>query len=43
MHLGEGELDMLGFRKMLPRGAWVTLETPIDIEGKLKDIGFMRA
>lgn len=43
MHLGEGELDILGFKKLLPKDAWVVLETPIDAEGRVRDIEFMRS
>jgi sugar phosphate isomerase/epimerase len=42
LHLGEGETDILWFKRILPKNAWVVLETPLDIEGKLKDIEFMR-
>ena len=42
IHLGEGELDLIGFKKLLPRNAQVALETPMDVDGRVKDIAFMR-
>jgi sugar phosphate isomerase/epimerase len=42
LHLGEGELDMLGMKKLLPKGARVALETPVDVDGRIRDIKFLR-
>jgi len=42
VHLGDGELDVLGIKKMLPDDARVALETPVDIEVRIKDVEFMR-
>jgi len=43
MHLGEGDLDLVKLKNMLPRDAWVVIETPVDVAGRLKDIKFMRS
>jgi sugar phosphate isomerase/epimerase len=43
LHVWEGTLDIAAFKRMLPKGAWVTLETPTDLEGQLRDIEVMRA
>ncbi len=43
MHLWEGNLNIEAFKRMLPRDAWVTLETPCDLEGQLRDIEIMRS
>lgn len=42
MHLWEGNLNIEAFKRMLPKTAWVTLETPCDLEGQLRDIEIMR-
>ncbi len=42
MHLWEGNLNIGAFKRMLPKAAWVTLETPTDLEGQLRDIEMMR-
>ena len=42
MHLGEGGLDLLGIKSLLPKGARVALETPVDVDGRIRDIEFMR-
>jgi len=42
LHLGEGELDLLGIKRLLPKDAWICLETPLDVEGKVRDIEFLR-
>jgi deoxyribonuclease-4 len=43
IHLWEGNLNIAAFRHMLPKTAWVTLETPCDLEGQLRDIEMMKA
>lgn len=44
LHIGEGNLNMKAFRQMLPKNAWVTLETYInDFQKQLNDIRFMRS
>jgi len=42
LHLGGGELDIQAFKSMLPKDAWVALETPMDIKGRINDIKFMK-
>jgi endonuclease IV len=42
-HVWEGNLNIGAFKRMLPRGAWVTLETPTDLEGQIKDIEIMKS
>ncbi|MBM3304266.1 MAG: TIM barrel protein [Candidatus Aenigmarchaeota archaeon] len=42
LHLWEGNLNIGAFRRMLPKAAWVTLETPCDLEGQIRDIEIMR-
>jgi len=42
IHLWEGNLNVEAFKRMLPKTAWVTLETPCDLEGQIKDIEIMR-
>lgn len=41
-HLGEGMLDMMAMRDALPEGARVCLETPMDLDGRVRDIKFLR-
>lgn len=43
LHLWEGNLNIEAFKRMLPKTAWITLETPCDLEGQLKDIEMMRS
>lgn len=43
IHLWEGNLNIGAFKRMLPKDAWVTLETPCDLEGQIKDIEMMRS
>lgn len=43
LHLGKGDLDLPGIKKMIPRNAWVALETPPDVEGRVRDIELMRS
>jgi deoxyribonuclease-4 len=42
LHLWEGNLNIRAFKRMLPKTAWVTLETPCELEGQLRDIELMR-
>ena len=42
IHLWEGTLNIDAFKRMLPKDAWVTLETPTDLEGQIQDIEMMR-
>jgi endonuclease IV len=43
LHLGEGNLNLKAFRQMLPKNAWVTIETYTDdFQKQLNDIAFMR-
>lgn len=42
LHIGEGELDIEVIKKLLPSDARVALETPVDIEGRAKDVELMR-
>jgi endonuclease IV len=43
VHLWEGTFNITAFKRLLPKTAWVTLETPPDMEGQLRDIEMMRA
>ncbi len=43
LHLGDGNLNLAAFRRMLPKNAWVTVETGKEsIEKQIRDIEFMR-
>ncbi|RLI98688.1 MAG: hypothetical protein DRO99_00010 [Candidatus Aenigmatarchaeota archaeon] len=41
-HIGDGRLDLGAIKAMLPKDAMVTLETPVDVEGRTRDIRIMR-
>ena len=43
LHLGKGNFPLREVKKMLPSGAEVCLEVPTDLEGMLKDVGFLRS
>jgi endonuclease IV len=43
LHLWEGTLNIEAFKRLLPKSAWVTLETPCDLEGQLRDIEIMKS
>jgi len=43
IHLWEGNLNIEAFKRLLPKSAWVTLETPCDLEGQIKDIAIMKS
>ncbi len=43
LHLGQGNLDLKAFRKMIPGMGMVTIETWPEFEEQIKDIGFMRS
>jgi sugar phosphate isomerase/epimerase len=43
LHLGRGSLDFELLLSLIPADSFITLETPIDIEGKLEDIALIRS
>ena len=43
LHLGEGDLPIGQFKRLLPKDAWVTLETPPEGMKTKKDIEYLRA
>lgn len=43
LSLGDGTLDIPRIIKLLPKGASITLETPLDIERQIKEIALLRS
>ncbi len=43
MHLGEGNLDLASFKRMIPDSAMVAIETRPELEKQMNDIRFMRS
>jgi endonuclease IV len=42
LHMGEGDLPLHEFKRLLPKDAWVTLEVPHDVEKTKNDIMFLK-
>lgn len=42
LHLGDGDLDVAAFLKMLPKESLITIETDLEIERQAQDLQFVR-